>query len=353
MPRGDEAALFSGYWLDAETGYMLSRMRWYDPEAGRWITRDPAGYVDGLSLYLYVKSNPLGLWDPTGLRGEPGVLEGVFNWFSSLAGLGSSADEPAQEPHEKMAEARPGITEVQHKVEETVNTMTEGAHVALDAGSIVTAPIGADAIFDGANAALYAAQGRNDEAGMAAAGVLVPFAADKLVKYAGKAASIIKGAVQNVMEGAAKTVDDAGGVTGKMATTTESAPAPSASSSVPRPNSTSESPARFFTHPDGTTIDIKATPPGRWIQPDRSATDILQRELHGNPTSSLSITHTHPAIVNVNSATGRGSTKLSDNVRPVSAEDVENIVRGAATRSKPKGRQQCPTCPQTILQTQN
>jgi RHS repeat-associated protein len=70
MPRGDEAALFSGYWLDGETGYMLSRMRWYDPEAGRWITRDPAGYVDGLSLYLYVKNNPLGLWDPTGLAAD-------------------------------------------------------------------------------------------------------------------------------------------------------------------------------------------------------------------------------------------------------------------------------------------
>ena len=33
----------------------------------RWLERDPAGYVDGLNLYLYVGANPIILIDPWGL----------------------------------------------------------------------------------------------------------------------------------------------------------------------------------------------------------------------------------------------------------------------------------------------
>ncbi|MFN7439417.1 MAG: RHS repeat-associated core domain-containing protein [Phycisphaerales bacterium] len=45
----------------------LGRMRWYDARLGRWLTRDPAGYVDGLNVYLFVGGNPLMFVDPTGL----------------------------------------------------------------------------------------------------------------------------------------------------------------------------------------------------------------------------------------------------------------------------------------------
>ncbi|MFN9134187.1 MAG: RHS repeat-associated core domain-containing protein, partial [Phycisphaerales bacterium] len=37
----------------------LGRMRWYDARLGRWLTRDPAGYVDGLNVYQFVGGNPL------------------------------------------------------------------------------------------------------------------------------------------------------------------------------------------------------------------------------------------------------------------------------------------------------
>lgn len=59
---------YCGYVADPVTGNLLARNRWYEPVAGRWLTRDPAGYVDGLSLYLYVKGNPLSLVDPMGLH---------------------------------------------------------------------------------------------------------------------------------------------------------------------------------------------------------------------------------------------------------------------------------------------
>jgi len=39
----------------------------YHPQAGRWIQRDPEGYVDGMSLYEYVQSGPITKVDPLGL----------------------------------------------------------------------------------------------------------------------------------------------------------------------------------------------------------------------------------------------------------------------------------------------
>ena len=42
---------FTGRRLDRKTGLMYFRARYYDPETGEFISRDPLGYVDGMSLY--------------------------------------------------------------------------------------------------------------------------------------------------------------------------------------------------------------------------------------------------------------------------------------------------------------
>ncbi len=42
------------------------RHRVYDADVGRWTRRDPLGYVDGMSLYQYVRSMPVRLVDPRG-----------------------------------------------------------------------------------------------------------------------------------------------------------------------------------------------------------------------------------------------------------------------------------------------
>jgi len=48
-------------------GAYCVRFRWYLPETGRWLRRDPAGYVDSTSLYAAMRSNPASSLDPFGL----------------------------------------------------------------------------------------------------------------------------------------------------------------------------------------------------------------------------------------------------------------------------------------------
>ncbi|MCK4999842.1 MAG: RHS repeat-associated core domain-containing protein, partial [Anaerohalosphaera sp.] len=63
--------LFTGRRLDTlDTGdfeVMYYRNRYYDTETGRFLQKDPAGYVDGMNLYEYVQSKPVFGLDPYGL----------------------------------------------------------------------------------------------------------------------------------------------------------------------------------------------------------------------------------------------------------------------------------------------
>ena len=61
------ASLFQGRPLDTETGLYDFRNRVYHPTLGRWLQRDPVGYVDGMGLYEFVRGAPPGHEDPLGL----------------------------------------------------------------------------------------------------------------------------------------------------------------------------------------------------------------------------------------------------------------------------------------------
>ncbi|PJD95543.1 MAG: hypothetical protein CK425_08490 [Parachlamydia sp.] len=52
--------------LDLETNLINFGKRYYDAELSRWLTTDPAGFVDGMNLYSYVKNNPIRYVDPDG-----------------------------------------------------------------------------------------------------------------------------------------------------------------------------------------------------------------------------------------------------------------------------------------------
>jgi RHS repeat-associated protein len=57
-----------GYYTDAETNLQLLTFRYYDPNVGRFLTRDPIGYRGGINLYAYVANNSANLHDPSGLQ---------------------------------------------------------------------------------------------------------------------------------------------------------------------------------------------------------------------------------------------------------------------------------------------
>jgi RHS repeat-associated protein len=53
--------------VDGGFPYLHLGYRWYDPETGRFLQRDPIGVAGGLNTYAYVASNPVQFTDPAGL----------------------------------------------------------------------------------------------------------------------------------------------------------------------------------------------------------------------------------------------------------------------------------------------
>ena len=57
---------FQGREWSATTGLTNFRMRWYDSETGRWLSKDPIGLSGGLNLYAFCLNNPVNGIDPFG-----------------------------------------------------------------------------------------------------------------------------------------------------------------------------------------------------------------------------------------------------------------------------------------------
>lgn len=56
--------------IDQKSGLIHFGHRFYDPMTGRWISQDPAGFIDGPNLYTYLHNNPLNYLDRFGLATE-------------------------------------------------------------------------------------------------------------------------------------------------------------------------------------------------------------------------------------------------------------------------------------------
>lgn len=94
---------YCGYVFEPLTELYCVRHRWYEPEQGRWLTRDPAGYNPTSSLYEYAVSSPLEYQDPLGLvptdwfvglcRGAKRVARGWGNGILSVCGNDEAAGQ--------------------------------------------------------------------------------------------------------------------------------------------------------------------------------------------------------------------------------------------------------------------
>ncbi len=69
---------FAGGMYDADTGLVHFGAREYDPEIGRWISKDPVRFDGGVNLYAYVGNDPVNRTDPEGKWYETACKLGVM-----------------------------------------------------------------------------------------------------------------------------------------------------------------------------------------------------------------------------------------------------------------------------------
>jgi RHS repeat-associated protein len=88
---------FSSKVLHAASGHYYYGYRFYDPQAQRWINRDPLGEAGGMNLYGFVGNGPVGAVDSSGLHGNviSSTLPGMAGtWTSNPYGAGSPGTLP-------------------------------------------------------------------------------------------------------------------------------------------------------------------------------------------------------------------------------------------------------------------
>ena len=76
-------------------------MRWYDPETGRWLSKDPIGLNGGLNLFVFCGCRPIDYLDPFGYAkirtrpldaGEKAYVKNAFTWTVSRINLPGDID---------------------------------------------------------------------------------------------------------------------------------------------------------------------------------------------------------------------------------------------------------------------
>jgi RHS repeat-associated protein len=75
---------FTGLYRHSKSNLDLAVRRFYDPDLGRWLSRDPSGESGGLNLYSYGANNPANLTDLVGLC--PQDWWDLATWIDLLTG---------------------------------------------------------------------------------------------------------------------------------------------------------------------------------------------------------------------------------------------------------------------------
>lgn len=81
---------FSSEYFDSETNLVYYNYRYYSPELGRWLSRDPIEEEGGLNIYSMLGNDPVNYWDDLGLseRGDGYDVEKNAQEYNKIIGQG-------------------------------------------------------------------------------------------------------------------------------------------------------------------------------------------------------------------------------------------------------------------------
>jgi RHS repeat-associated protein len=79
---------FTGLYQHAKSGLDMAVYRFYDPDLGRWLSRDPIGEAGGINLYGYGGNSPINRTDPLGLY----YALAPWTWFDGNGYEGSGSN---------------------------------------------------------------------------------------------------------------------------------------------------------------------------------------------------------------------------------------------------------------------
>jgi RHS repeat-associated protein len=71
---------YAGMFYHQASGLYLTQYRAYDPNTGRWLSRDPIGEVGGINLYAYTNDRPIESRDPRGLCSRSCTTDNLPNY---------------------------------------------------------------------------------------------------------------------------------------------------------------------------------------------------------------------------------------------------------------------------------
>ena len=102
--------MFTGHYLDTETGLQNFGARYYDGRFGRFLTQDPylgrMGEPPSLHRYAYANGNPLRFVDPTGYAAEESLGRDLVEWGKGVAkGVAEGVGEIVAAPFELVGGA--------------------------------------------------------------------------------------------------------------------------------------------------------------------------------------------------------------------------------------------------------
>jgi RHS repeat-associated protein len=158
---------FTGKERDEETGFYYHGARYCAPWLGRWVSCDPAGMVDGTSLYLYVRDNPVRLRDPDGTQAKPPNIDPRDRKPEAKGPQGENKAPQEKKPEQKKQEEK---KEEEKKEEEKKKPQAP----IYNAGPTQTAGVAKNVPVDTWNTEINASVGAASPANQTAGAQVVP-----------------------------------------------------------------------------------------------------------------------------------------------------------------------------------